>query len=305
MAPGRAYAEGGDAPFWLRIAPGIFLLFWSAGFSFAKIGLAHAGPLTFLALRYVLVMAVLVPLFLVLRPPLPKKGADWGSLAVVGFLIQGLYFCLSYASMKSGISAAVVALIVSLQPILVALLAPWLAGERVSVQRWAGMGLGLLGAAIVILSRSSVQVISTPGVLCAFGALLAITAGTLYEKRFGVPQHPVTSNLVQYAVGLALTLPLAWAVEGIRVTWSGELFLSLGYLVVCNSLIAITLLLAMIRRGEVSRVSALFFLVPPAAAVIAWGLIGEVMPGLAWVGMALAAAGVAVVSRPSARVRRT
>ncbi len=303
MAPRRAYVEGAT-PLWLRLAPAIFLLFWSAGFAFAKMGLVYAGPLTFLSLRYILVMVVLVPLFLVLRPPLPKTGVDWCRLIVVGFFIQGVYFCLSYASMETSISAGLVALIVSLQPVVVGVFAPYLTGERVNVRRWAGLVLGLLGAAVVILSRSSIQVVSLPGVMYAFGALMAISIGTLCEKRFGIPQHPVTANLVQYAVGLALILPLAWGFEGVRLTWSGPLLISLAYLVVCNSLISITLLLAMIRRGEVSRVSALFFLVPPAAALIAWGLIGEAMPVLAWVGMVLAAAGVAVVSRPAARARR-
>jgi drug/metabolite transporter (DMT)-like permease len=131
-----------------------------------------------------------------------------------------------------------------------------------------------------------------------------MTAGTLYEKRFGVAQHPVTSNLVQYAVGLAVVLPLAWAVEGMQVSWTGPMVGSLLYLAIGNSLVAVTLLLAMIRRGEASRVSALFFLVPPIAAVIAWLLIGESMPPIAWLGMALAAAGVAIANRPIPRARK-
>ena len=131
-----------------------------------------------------------------------------------------------------------------------------------------------------------------------------MTAGTLYEKRFGVAQHPVTSNLVQYAVGFAAVLPLAWALEDMHVFWTGAMVASLLYLVIGNSLVSVTLLLAMIRRGKASRVSALFFLIPPIAAVIAWLLIGEAMPPLAWIGMAFAAAGVAVASRPSPCARR-
>ncbi|HSN23133.1 MAG TPA: DMT family transporter, partial [Methylomicrobium sp.] len=126
---------------------------------------------------------------------------------------------------------------------------------------------------------------------------------TLYEKRFGVAQHPVTSNLVQYAVGFAAVLPLAWVLEDMRVFWTGPMIAALIYLAIGNSLVAVTLLLAMIRRGEASRVSALFFLVPPTAAMIAWLLIGESMPPIAWSGMALAAAGVGIANRclPHAR----
>lgn len=124
-----------------------------------------------------------------------------------------------------------------------------------------------------------------------------MTTGVLYENRFGIGGHPVTSNAVQYAVGLAGTLPVAWAFEEMRVEWTVELVVSLGYLAIAGSLISITLLLAMLRRGEASRVSAMFFLVPPLAALIAWALLGEVMPPLAWAGMVLAALGVAVATR--------
>ncbi len=291
-------------PPWLRAAPAIFLLLWSGGFSFAKLGLAHAPPLTLLSLRYGLVLLVLLPLFFALRPPLPRRPRDWGHLIVIGFLLQGTYFSLSYLAFKQGESAGEVALIVSLQPILVALLAPWLAGERVSARRWAGLALGLLGAGLVIIARSAVEAGSTLGILSAVGALVTITFSTLYEKRFGVHQHPVTANLIQYTVGLAVTLPLAWGLETMRVDWSVGLVVALAYLVIGNSLVAITLLLTMVRHGEVARVSALFFLVPPMAALIAWLLIGEDMPLLAWPGMAIAALGVAIASRPPQRLRR-
>lgn len=135
------------------------------------------------------------------------------------------------------------------------------------------------------------------GSLCAVGALAGMTSGTLYEKRFGVGGHPVTTNLLQYAVGLAAILPLALALEEQRIDWTGELLLSLGYLVIGNSLVSITLLLAMIRRGEASQVSALFFLVPPLAALIAWPMLGDVVPPVAWAGMAVAAVGVVVATR--------
>jgi drug/metabolite transporter (DMT)-like permease len=190
-----------------------------------------------------------------------------------------------------------VALIVSLQPILVALAAPYTSRERVGGWAWIGLGLGLAGAALVILARSAVEALPVLGVLAAVGALGGMTIGSLYEKRFGIAQHPVTANAVQYAAGLVATLPLAFLLEDHSVEWSLPLALSLLYLIVCNSLIALTLLLLMIRRGEVSRVSALFFLVPPVAALIGWLLLGEQMPPLAWVGLGLAAAGVALATR--------
>lgn len=284
-------------PAWLGLAPGLFLLFWCAGFSFGKLGLAHAEPMTFLALRYACVLVVLLPLAVALRPPLPRHAADWGHLVAVGLLLQALYFGLTYLAFALGVSAGGVALIVSLQPILVALLVPWTAAERVGGRRWAGLLLGLAGAAIVIAARAEVGGATTTGLVAAAGALAAITAGTLYEKRFGVRHHPVTANTVQYAVAFAAILPVAIAVDEMRVDWVPQLWIALGYLVVCNSLIAITLLLAMIRHGQASAVSALFFLVPPGAALIAWVVLGETMPPLAWPGIGLAALGVALATR--------
>lgn len=305
MAEPSETNEAGSNRLWALVAPAVFLVLWSAGFAIAKLGLLHADPITFLALRYALVLAVLLPLVLILRPPLPARPVDWLHLAVVGFLIQAVYFGLCYIAMDVGLSAGALALIVSLQPILVGLLAPRLAGERVGALGWAGLALGLVGAALVIAARSEIEATSAWAVVAAVGGLAGMTAATLYEKRFGLSQHPVTANAVQYAVGLAAVLPVAWAIEDMRVDWTGELVASLAYLVIGNSLVAITLLLAMIRRGQASRVSALFFLVPPGAALIAWAAIGEAMPPLAWLGMALAAAGVALVGRPAPRVRRS
>lgn len=288
----------GDASPWFRLgAPVAFLLLWSGGFAFAVLGLGHAEPMTFLAMRYAVVLAVLAPLVLALRPPPPAGAAAWGHLLVVGFVVQVAYFGLVYVGMGTGVAAGTMALIVSLQPVLVALLAPRFAGERVGALRWAGLGVGLSGAAVVIVARSSVEAPSVLGLLCAVGGLVAMTAGALYENRFGVGGHPVTSNAVQYAVGLVGTLPLAWVFEEMSVEWTAGFVVSLGYLAVANSLVSITLLLAMLRRGEASRVSAMFFLVPPMAALIAWALLGDTMPALAWGGMALAALGVAVATR--------
>ncbi|QYZ68368.1 DMT family transporter [Neotabrizicola shimadae] len=286
-------------PLWLAAAPALFLILWSAGFAIAKLALTHAQPMTLLALRYVLVLAVLAPVALVLRPPLPRTWRAAADVAVVGFLIQVVYFGLCYIAFKSGVSAGGVAIVVCLQPILVALTAPHLVGEPVSGRAWAGLILGLAGAATVILSRGEVSG-NALGLICTVIALFGITGGTLYEKRFGTAQHPVTANLIQYTVGAAFTLPLAALTEDMTVSWNAEFALSLAYLVLANSILAISLLLAMIRAGAVAKVSALFYLVPPLSALFAWPLLGEAMPPAAWAGMALASVGVALASRRAA-----
>ncbi|MBU9475495.1 DMT family transporter [Burkholderia multivorans] len=290
-------SDPGGKPGWLRAAPALFLLLWSSGFVFLKLGLRDADPLTFLALRYACVVALLAGPFLWLRPALPRTRRAWLNLIVVGLLLQAGYFSFTYLSLKLGMSAGAVALVTSQQPILVGLLAPALAGERVGALRWVGLALGAAGAVLVIVARGAVAIASPWALAFALLALACITGGTLWEKRFGSDVHPVSANLVQYAVGLAVSAPLAFALEPMHVHWSAGLAGSLAYLVICNSLIAISLLLAMVRHGEASRVSALFFLIPPATALIALAVLGETIGALAWPGMALAAAGLYLVMR--------
>jgi len=291
-------------PLWLVFAPLIFLFLWSGGYATAKLGLQYAEPMVFLVIRYGLVVAIMLAAMVVLRPPLPKRGIDWVHLSVVGFLLQSVYFGFCYAGFASGVGAGTMALIMSLQPILVGILAPRWTGEEIGWQRWLGLALGLTGTGIVIIARSSLEPPTVFGFLAAALALAGISSASLWEKRFGLSHHPVTSNLIGYVAGLLGILPLAFFLEAdeswnifANVEWTWEFSATVAYLVVGNSVIAVSLLLGMIRAGEVSRVSALFFLVPPLAALIAWVLIGEVIPVSAWPGIFIAAAGVYIANR--------
>lgn len=284
----------------IGLAPVLFLLLWSGGYTFAKLGLKYAEPMTFLALRYACVLLLMWPLYLVMRPRLPERLVSWVHLAITGLLMQALYFGMSYLAFADGLSAGGVALIVSLQPILVAIAAPLFVNELVSRYRWLGLALGLVGAALVIGSRQDVTTASYAGVVFAVIALIAMSSGSIYEKRFGVNQHPITATIVQFTVGFLVILPIAMIRESMQVNFTPELLWSLAYLVIGNSIIAVSLLLYLIRAGEVSRVSALLFLVPPAASLLAWFVLDEAMPPLAWAGMVLAGAGVLMASKKKA-----
>lgn len=278
-------------------APVVFLLLWSAGYAIAKLGLRYAEPFTMLSLRYGVVVLLLGPLALIMRPAFPTRAADWGHLAIVGFLIQFLYFAIAWAAFLAGMPAALFAIIVCLQPILVALAAPKWVGERVGILAWLGLGLGLAGAAVAVLARGNVESASALGLSLSALALFGITAGTLWEKRFGRNHHPIASNLIQYTVGFALTLPAALLFESMQIDWQPQFVWVMIYLIFGNSLLAMTLYLAMIRAGAVARVSSLFYLVPALAALFAWPILGEKMPPMAWAGMALAGLGIALVAR--------
>ena len=206
--PPTRIRAAGRRPLWLLAAPVVFCCLWSGGYVVAKIGILYAEPLTLLVLRYSLAIGVMLPLFVLLRPPLPRRPAEWGHLAIVGLCIQSVYFGMSYLAFRAGVAAGVVALVMSLQPVLVAMLAPGLAAERIGWRRWSGLALGLVGTAAVILARSTIEPPPALGLIFAVLGLGGMTAGTLWEKRFGVAHHPVTANLVGFAAGLPASCPL-------------------------------------------------------------------------------------------------
>lgn len=263
----------------------------------AKIGFTGAEPFTLLSIRYGAVLLLLLPFYFALRPKLPATRNEWLHVAWVGFLIQVVYFGAAWLAMNAGGSAATVALITCLQPVLVALSVPYLAGERVSAVRWLGLGLGLVGCVWVIVANDELGLVGGTVIGFSVIALLGMTTATVWEKRYGVSHHVIVSSLIQYAVGFICTLPMAWFTETMQVQLTPAFAFALVYLVVGNSILAISLLLMMIRQGEVTRVTSLFFLVPPGTALIALWVLNEPMAPMAWVGMVVAVSGVWLVSR--------
>ena len=200
-------------PLWLVAAPVLFLAFWSGGFVFAKLGLAHAEPLTFLALRFAIVVVAMGIVFVIVKPPLPARRIDWMHLSIVGVLMQSIYFGMCYIAFDLDVSAGTVALVLALHPILVAIIAPWSAGERIGWRRWAGLLMALTGTGLVILARLEIAVPSFAGIIATVLSLFSFLGATLWEKRFGETHHPVTSNLIGFSAGLIAILPFALALE--------------------------------------------------------------------------------------------
>jgi len=282
--------------FW-RAAPFIFVLFWSGGYSFAKLGLAHVEPMTMLALRYGLAALALSPLLLIRKPRWPAELRHWGYLALTGFLIQCLYFGLAYLAMKRDMNAGTTAIIMALQPILVAIFAPMISGRRGSPMLWLGLALGFAGAVIAITSQGSLGPSPRVAVVLALFALCGITTATLFEKWHGLTTDPVVGGIVQYAVGFAVLMPVAWLTESMVIDWQPEFVIALAYLVIANSIISISLFIALLQRGDATRISSLMYLVPPLAIGFAWLILGEPVTPLAVAGFVLSASGVHLVSR--------
>jgi drug/metabolite transporter (DMT)-like permease len=292
----RAAASGPAALLQQVGVPALFVVLWSTGFVGAKLGLPYAAPLTFLALRFWLAAGLLVLLALATRAPWPRK-AEMRHYAVAGLLVHALYLGGVFVGISLGVEAGVSAMIVSAQPLLVAAFAGLALGERVTPQQWAGLALGLLGVVLILARKLGHGLGDALGVLACIAALLGMTAGTLYQKRHCAGMDLRTGNVVQFAASGLATGLLALLFEDNRIVWSGEFVFALLWLVLVLSLGAISLLYVLIRRGAASRVSGLFFLVPPCTALIAWPLFGETLGPMALLGMALTVAGVAMATR--------
>jgi len=281
----------------LPLMPALFVALWSTGFIGGKLGLPYAGPMTFLTLRFWLVASLMLPTALVLRSAWPRDLRALGHVAAVGLLIQFTYLGGVFFAMSRGVSAGVAALIVGLQPLLTAALAGFLLGERLRALQWAGLALGLLGVTLVCWEKLDFASGQAAGLAAAGCAVLGITVGTLYQKRYCGGQDLVASTVIQNAAaGVAMTL-CAVLFEEARIAWTPSFLFALGWLVLVLSIGATILLLFLIRRGAAAAIASLFYLVPPVTALMAFFLFGETLHAFALVGMAVAIAGVALVNR--------
>jgi len=287
---------------WVRAMPLLFVFLWSTGFIGAKLGLPHSPPVTFLLWRFAVVLAFMLPIALLFRAPWPKSPRQVAHIAVSGVLLHGGYLGGVFAAIHSGMSAGLVSLIVGLQPILTAFAAAPLLGERVSLRQWTGLLLGLAGVTLVVLERIQLTGLSALSIGLALLALLSITGGTVYQKRYCAPFDLRSGSVIQFiAAGLAL-LPFGLAFETMQVRWTGEMVFALAWLAFVLSIGAISLLTLLIRRGAATTLASMFYLVPPATAVEAYLVFGETLTGLAMAGLLLAVAGVAlVVATPQPR----
>ncbi len=290
-------SENATTSAFTRAMPVLFVLLWSTGFIGAKFGLPYAPPLKFLLWRFVFVISLMGAIALATRAAWPR-GVQWLHVAVAGILLQAGYLGGVFAAIGLGMTAGLSALIVSLQPILTAFAGP-LVGERVSRRQWLGLVLGLGGVVMVVWNKLALGVIAPDALALTVLALVSITAGTLYQKRYCGAQDLRTQSVVQFVAAGLVLLPLSLAFESRPVVWSGEFIFAIGWLVVVLSLGAISLLLVLIRRGAATSVSSLMYLVPAVTAVMAWLMFGETLSLLALVGMAVAVAGVALVVRPA------
>ncbi len=287
--------------------PVVFVLIWSTGFVVARYGMPHAPPLGFLALRFALSVLCFAAWIAWARVAWPSSRAQWLHLGATGVLLHAGYLGGVWMGVKLGLGAGLAALIVGLQPVLTAL---WMsaqgANHRVTLRQWTGLALGLAGLLLVVWHKLGVGEAAGVSVACAVGALLSITVGTLYQKRFVQPCDVRSASCVQLLAALAVTLPLA-VIEAYTPLggwrWHPELAGALAWSVLALTLGGSSLLYLLIQRGAATQVSSLMYLVPPCTAVLAWMLFGESLGPFVLLGLALSAVGVALVVKQAAPKR--
>jgi len=279
--------------------PIIFVLLWSTGFIMARMGMETAEPASFLSIRFALAALALLAIAL-LFPKLRTMKADWKQIAhaaVAGILLQAIYLGGVFAGVNEGIGAGLSSLIVGIQPVLTVVLASLWLSEKLTLSKLIGIAMGFAGVALVTAEWGHTDgAISVKGIGFCIAALLGITLGTLYQKRYCKTLDLHINMISQYVASVLFLLPFALMWESYSIDWTPKLLFVLTWLVFVLSIGAVFLLMWLIKVGEAGRVSTLFFLVPPVVAIEAWLLFDEPLTLKVIAGTGLCIMGVAIVS---------
>ncbi len=277
--------------------PATFVFLWSTGFIGAKYGIPYAEPFTFLSVRFSIVIALMLLVCLITRAPWPNSLKATLHIAIAGALVNATYLGGVFASVHHGLPVGISALVPGLQPVLTAMFARHLLGETVNRRQWIGIVIGFIGVMLVVANKIGGPDSNLTGIWFAVVALLGITAGTLYQKKYCGTMDLRSGSVIQFSSSLIIVFLLAVSFESMNVQWTGEFIFALFWLVVVMSVGAISLLMVLIRRGAASKVASLFYLVPPTTALMGFFFFDEALGSLELIGMAAVVTGVALVTR--------
>lgn len=273
-----------------------FVIVWGSGYLATKLGLQYAAPFTFLTMRFAFGVLCMLVLTVLLRPRWPASRREFLHIVVAGVLMHVGNLGGSHYAQYLGMSAGITALILAIQPLLTALIGSVFANERLLQRQWAGIGIGLVGVGLVVWHKIDVSASSSGSIVAVGIALLSITLGTLYQRRYCSRVDLRSAGLIQFTVATVLFAPLAWGFEGFVVNWNWRLFAAIAFLVVFASILAVNALHTLMRHGAATRVTSLLYLTPIVAVLLEWALFGVVPTAVSVVGIAITCAGVALVT---------
>jgi drug/metabolite transporter (DMT)-like permease len=283
-----------------RFAPVIFVLLWSTGFVGAKYILPYSEPFVFLTIRYALAMTTLLIVARVMKEPLKISRAQVIQSIKVGVFLQVVYIGGVFYAISLGVSAGVTSVLVSVQPILVSVLAVKFLNEKLGTRKIFGLILGFTGVLLLLLPKLFQGVFafgySGLGIVSGVLALLGTTTGYLLQKKGGsdIPFLPGTA--VQFATATVLFALASTLFEEWKITTSFQFFLALSWIVFALSIGSIFLLFYLLKNDSASSVSSLYYLVPPLTAIQAYLLFRERITWIGLLGMGLAAIGTLLVT---------
>ncbi len=273
-----------------------FVIVWGSGYLASKAGMQYAAPFTFLSLRYAFGILCLVPWLIVSRPAWPTGKRDYFHICVAGLLMHAINLGGSHYTQYFGMSAGITALLLATQPLFTAVFASRMMNEKLTAFQWLGVVIGLAGVVLVVWHKVNVQAVTVASLVAVTVSLAAITSGTLYQRVFCTNVDLRSSSFIQFAISLLVLAPLAYGIEGFVVEWSWTLVLSILFLVVLASILAVNVLHLLMRRGHATKVTSLFFLTPIVAVLLEWGMFDVLPTWLSIGGIAITCAGVALVT---------
>lgn len=273
-----------------------FVIVWGSGYLASKTGMQHAAPFTFLSLRYAFGVLCLGAWLLLSRPRWPASKAEVFHICVAGLLMHAINLGGSHYAQYLGMSAGITALLLATHPLFTALFASAMLGEKLDGRQWLGMLVALVGVSLVVWYKVNVQAGTLASFVAVAISLAAITSGTLYQRAFCRQVDLRSAAFIQFVVSLAVLAPLALGIEGFVVRWDWTLVAAILFLVIFASILAVNVLHTLMRRGQATRVTSLFFLTPIVAVLLEWAMFGVVPTWLTATGIVVTCAGVALVT---------
>ncbi len=272
-----------------------FIFLWASAFVAAKLGLSDAGPFSMLAIRFVIVSFIFATIVFLFRAKWPKKN-EILYIGLVGILLHGFYLGGVFFSITKGTAAGISSLIVSLHPVLTCILATLIIKEDIKVDKWVGIFLGFIGVLIVVWPRLGGELPLIGFVSCII-ALVAISFGTIIQKKYLENMDILGGNTIQAVFAAIFFSILLIFFEPFKFNLSKELIISMTWLILLVSLGAISILMLLIRRGEMSSTASLFFLAPPVSAILGYLVFKEELNVSGIIGFIVACTGVWLVNR--------
>jgi drug/metabolite transporter (DMT)-like permease len=286
---------------WESLLAWYFVAVWGSGFIATKLGLQHAAPFTFLTLRFAFGLLCLLPIVLIVKPRWPSGRGEFGHIVVAGLLMHAVHLGGSHYTQYLGMSAGITAVLLSIQPLLTAVIAGRWMRERLNPRQWAGIAIGLAGVTLIVWHKIDVREATWGALVAVTVSLAGVTAGALYQRAFCPAVDLRVGALLQFTATFIVLAPLAWLVEGATVRWSWTLAGAIVFLVIGASILGVNAFHTLMRRGQATRVTSLIYLTPIFAVALELALFDVVPTAVSLAGIVITCLGVAMVSWQRAR----